>query len=297
MKRGIITSAGRTHKIDFKDQFSTTFSPTVSEIDLNYYALYWDKVIMPTNNLIHIVVPNEEEIIKAGVLERPSVQLSFQSSNPFNISYDPLIRSQSVVANQILGDDNSIDWTIHQMGEQIIITDEHEKAFNSIRVKLFNCLPVPSKEVKIEEILKFKEKRNDKLAALHSTIDELYLGIIDSPDPNFQRKKTIAEFEKAIKDLDSVANEKFKFFSKYNFTVEFNLDGKDVLLALGGGAAFDFFTPEVSIPFGPIISGIASTIKIKVSKTTSIEKAENRLKLSFLADANTEGLRQTVPNK
>ena len=88
------------------------------------------------------------------------------------------------------------------------------------------------------------------------------------------------------KNIDAVSNEKFNILSKYNFTTELNINGKDLAVALGGGAAFDFFTSGLTIPIGTVIAGIASLIKIKASKTISVEKAKCKLKLNYLADAN-----------
>ena len=43
---------------------------------LNQYLLYWDKVVLPTNNLIHVrVSPFEDELIKQKIIFRPRLEL------------------------------------------------------------------------------------------------------------------------------------------------------------------------------------------------------------------------------
>lgn len=283
MKRGIITNTGKMGRIDDR---GVSISRNISNQDLNYYLLYWDKIIMPTNNLFHLAIQNEDEIIKTGILERPRVQFSSWSSKNQDASYDPFVIAQSMVANKLISEDNTTDWTIHQMGEQIVVGNEQKKEFNSIKLELQNCLPIPDQAVNFQEILEFKEKRKDELVALHSTIDDLYLDILKSPDVDFEKRKCVSELSNAIQNLETSSKEKFSAISKYNFTTELNINGKDIALAMGGGAAFDFFTTGMNIPIGTVLSGLASMIKIKANKTVSVEKAENKLKLSYLANAS-----------
>jgi len=178
-----------------------------------------------------------------------------------------------------------INWTFHQLGEQIAVGNEQRKEFNSIKVEILKCLPVPNEQINFEDILDFKEKRKAELSALHSTIDDIYLEILKSPDKGLKIKKSIIEFKKSIKNINSVSQEKFKSLTKYNFTTELNINGRDLSLAIAGGAIFDFYTNPYTIPIGTIVSGVLSLIKIKANRTTSVEKAENKLKLSYLADA------------
>ncbi|MFT5617591.1 MAG: hypothetical protein ACI85I_000815 [Arenicella sp.] len=102
--------------------------------------------------------------------------------------------------------------------------------------------------------------------------------------------RPISELEKAIQNLDVSTRELFQSLSKYNFTVELNVNGKDLGLAIGGGAIFDFFTLGMVIPFGILAAGLTSIIKLKASKTLSVEKASKKMKLNFLADANKKGI-------
>ncbi|MFT5916339.1 MAG: hypothetical protein ACI81T_002847, partial [Bacteroidia bacterium] len=53
-----------------------------------------------------------------------------------------------------------------QIGNQIAIGNEQKKQFDSIKLELLNCLPVPKAGTNFQEILNFKEKRKDELLAL-----------------------------------------------------------------------------------------------------------------------------------
>lgn len=283
MKRGIITNPA---KMDRNDSNSVSISGSISISDLNYYLLYWDKIVMPTNNIFHFAVNNEEELIKTKILERPRIAFSSWSTNSQDGSYDPFVIAQSIVANNLISTDKNFDWTIHQIGDGIAIGNEQKKEYNSIKVELLQCLPVPNEGVNFQEILNFKEKRSDELIQLHSNIDDLYLEILSSPDQDLKTRKIISELKNSIDNIDSVSKEKFKSISKYNLTTELNLNGKDLGVAIAGGAIFDSYTNGFSLPIGTVVSGLLSLIKIKANRTTSVEKAKDKLKLSYLASAN-----------
>lgn len=283
MKRGIITNTGRMVRSDSQ---SVSLSSGLTDNDLNYYLLYWDKIVMPTNNIIHITIKDEEELLKTGILERPSVAFSSWSTNVKDGSFDPFVIAQSIIANNLISTDKLTDWTIHQLGEQIVIGNEQKKEFEAIRVELLKCLPVPNGQLNFTEILEFKEKRKDELSELHSKIDSLYLEILNSPDKDLALRKSISEFNRSLENINSVTNEKFKSLTKYNLTVELNLNGKDLSLAIGSGVVFDFYTNGFTIPIGTVVAGLMSLVKIKANRTTSVEKAMNKFKLSYLAEAS-----------
>ena len=287
MKRGIIANSGRMVR---NDSQSISLSGGLTDNDLNYYLLYWDKIVMPTNNIIHMAIKYEDELLQTGVLERPRIAFSSWSTNVKDGSFDPFVIAQSIVANNLLTNDKLTDWTIHQLGEQVIIGNEQKKDFEAIKVELIKCLPVPTGQLNFNEILEFKEKRKDELLDLHSKIDSLYLEILNSPDKDLATRKTIVEFNKSIENLDSVSKERFNSLTKYNFTTELNLNGKDLSVAIASGAVFDSYTTGFSIPIGTVLSGIASLIKIKANRTTSVTKAKDELKLSYLAEATQKAI-------
>jgi len=115
MKRGIITNTGRMVR---NGSQSVSLSGNLTDNDLNYYLLYWDKIVMPTNNIIHMAIRGEEELLKTGILERPRIAFNSWTTNVENGSFDPFVIAQSIVANNLLStdklnwlDNTSIRWT------------------------------------------------------------------------------------------------------------------------------------------------------------------------------------------
>lgn len=285
MKRGIITNIGKTKRVS---ENQVTISGNYSQSDFNYYILYWDKIVLPTNNIIHQDIPYEEELIQLGVLERPIVYFNHWSSSEANSPFDLFVKSQSITASKLLTEKSDYEWNIHQIGEEIVIDDELKKSYNSLKVGLFNCLPVPIEDIHPEILLDFKFRRKDELENLHKSIDELYFTILNSSDIQLQKKITESDFKKSIQNLEKISFEHFGKTSKYDFTTELNINeliSRSIL-----GYAVDFFTHGTSIPIVSIISGLSSLINIKLSKTTSLEANKEKIKLSYLANANKDGI-------
>jgi hypothetical protein len=287
MKRGIIASSGKAERIDKE---GVSFKGILNKEDLNYYTLYFDEIVIPTNNIIHFGLPQENELISLNILKRPQIQISQWTSIQGEGSFDIFLESQLIIAKKLISEKSDTDWTLHQIGDSTIIMDGYNKDFNSIKVRLQECLPVPTENVSFEQILNFKLKRNDELLALHTSIDELYIEILKSPDSNFSSKKCISELNLSIQNLEKSSNETFKHLNKYDLTTELNINAKDIALALGGGVVFDFYTNGLTIPIATIIAGLGSLINIKASNSRSFEPAENKLKLSYLANAKKSEL-------
>ena len=55
MKRGIIANNGEIRRLD---DGKISISRTLSSQDLNYYLLYWDKIIIPRFSPIHFAIDN-----------------------------------------------------------------------------------------------------------------------------------------------------------------------------------------------------------------------------------------------
>ncbi len=59
MDRGVIASPGIITPLSQGFRMERSISPE----ELRYYVMYWDKVVIPRNNLVYIGVPEEEDLI------------------------------------------------------------------------------------------------------------------------------------------------------------------------------------------------------------------------------------------
>jgi hypothetical protein len=288
MKKGIIAAPAVVsgNGAQFRSERGLTLE------ELRYFLLYWDKVVIPTTNIIHLQVPQEDALLTTGVVTRPRVPFS----GTFNgeLMARAQLLAQTAVASDLINNDRSTDWTLHQIGSELIVPDQASIEKQLIRVDLTSSLPVPSGEVPFADILEFKERRKDELVQLHQAVDDLYLEILSSPDRSLKSKQAVSKFRQAIESLDSVTAEKWKSTRKFDFSAELNLSGKEVAAGVASGAVFDFYSNLFTIPVGIIVGTVATVIKVRAGFTKSFEPSKEKRVLGYLASAHSENI---LPSK
>ena len=200
MNRGVIAAPAIIKPL--RDGF--VMERSISKEELRYYILYWDKVVIPGNNLVYIEVPEEKELIACESISRPRIQ--FQGSFRGDQVTGALLACQSIVAEKLVRD-KTVDWVIHQIGDSLALPSDFASQQDTIRVALANALPVPDGEVPIHEILEFKQRYKDELIELHKSIDELYFEVLNSPDKGLATKKVLSRFQSSIQNLDRTSHE------------------------------------------------------------------------------------------
>ncbi|MEY8214016.1 MAG: DUF6236 family protein [Colwellia sp.] len=75
---------------------------------------------------------------------------------------------------------------------------------------LVNSIQLPDKEVPINEILEFKEKRRDELAAFHHYLEDIYMCIATSKDVPRAKTHELSKLEIAISEYNKTVQEKFQ---------------------------------------------------------------------------------------
>jgi len=284
MKRGIIALPA---KIAMEPN---GFSITVmnSQQDIRYYALYWDKVVFPDNNLVHVDLPDEDVLIQSGVIERPKVHFSGQFKG--NEVGRAILAAQAQVAEKLVTENKEIDWTIHQIGEEVHLLRKHLKKRHVLRCDLIGALPVPGADVHIADVLDFKQRRSSELAALHAHLEELYVDIARSPDSEIATRVALRNLGDSIENLNRVSGERWGKTSKYDVGAELNLDGGRLVQAAAAGAALDFFSSGYSLPLATVVAAAASVIRVKAGYSASFSAAANKKHLAYLAKASQEGI-------
>ena len=275
MKRGIVTAPGILNQINngFKMERGLSLN------ELKYYTLYFDELVIPDNNMISIGVTNQEELIKLGVLKRPRYKTASLHSNDY-------IKFQSIIVmdelEKLQSNDTSTIWTYHQMeGASLIIPDEFKEKKKTLQIELINQLPVPNENVSFEELLKFKEKRNDEFKKLHNTIDSMYLEILKSPDYEITKKKIFYELNQDIINIKKVSKEKWHTTFDFSMNYEFSL--KDLVLNSGKGILFDKMMG--TFPLGTVTGALASAIDIKAISSMTVKNQNQNNQLSYLTHA------------
>ena len=166
MKRGIVALPGIIHNSDDGLHLERGLSPE----EIRYYTLYWDRVVIPTNNLIHIGFEDEDLLIESAVIERPTVIIpKIDLSNQGYLFSD----IQAITAKKLTEQESSTQWGLHQFGGTLSLPAKWMEPKKTLRFDLMHILPVPSGDVHIVDILEFKERRRDEFEAIHDHIDAL----------------------------------------------------------------------------------------------------------------------------
>lgn len=245
MKRGIVATPGILHKLPQGIQMERSLNFD----ELKYYILYFNKVVIPSNNGLYIGLPNEKELIESNLIKRPNYNVSEL------IDYALLTKIQTTELERLQKINDNTYWNLHQIGgDSIIASNEDLVRKETIKFKLLNVLPVPSEDVSIDELSIFKEKRSDEFNSLHETIDNLYLDILKSPDQVFSERKIIIQLQNDIGNIQKVSSEKWKIFKgyslDYDFTIDTELSTSGLITGGGTGYVFDQALFGTTFPIG-----------------------------------------------
>ena len=109
MERGVVFSACELLKTEDGTGFST--GQWISQLELNYLSLYWDKLVSPTNNFFHAGLKDEDELIRCGLLTRPLYQLqgTIHSGEMADIYAETHAKTIDILRNT----EGSTDWRMH----------------------------------------------------------------------------------------------------------------------------------------------------------------------------------------
>jgi hypothetical protein len=177
-------------------------STNIEPHELRHAILFWDKLVFPSNNLFHIASsPDFEFLESAGVLERP--RYVFESAT----NAEPLIKSQFLAFKEREARPKEL-WDICQNSAALIRGNPDEiSPDGGLRLELLNAIPIPDKDVPLNEVLEFKRKRNDEFLAFRSKIDEFVATINSSGDPIQELQRRIIEVDQACADALKVSSE------------------------------------------------------------------------------------------
>jgi hypothetical protein len=284
--RGVIASASAITISGDSAQFGNPLSAE----QVRYYTLYWDRIVIPANNFVYQIIPDEEILIATGVIERPTIELGtcYGGAQIGQAS----LEAQAQVARKLIQNDHNTDWVLHQFGNNLIVPISEQEERNSLRFELISQLPVPNKDVPIVEVFEFKDRRRDELDNLHAHLDQLYLDILRSPDKELATTRAKLDLERSVNDLNTAVSERWNATTKYDFSAQISLDGSRILKGVATGMILDLFSGGLTLPMSTIACGAASALKISAGVSKSFSAASNSHKLAYLSSASKE---QIIP--
>ncbi|MEK3756725.1 DUF6236 family protein [Bacillus sp. FSL K6-6483] len=231
----------------------------IEGFDLRKYLMYWDKLDFPNNSALGISsTPDIDFLEKCGVLQRTFIQTKGNLEKVFPEAQLSAFRKNNKKEPGC--------WSLAQSTSKLNLLKEDVEQSRVLEVELYQCLPVPTEDVSLDEILEFKQRRNDELLEFRFLMDRLYLDTIEAGDFERARTHNIELLQKKIVDIDRLMNE--SMISRIKTNLSANIDISDVLMNSIAGAsagAFVFGMPDLGA-----LAGFASSF-VKLGLSVSLK--------------------------
>lgn len=213
-ERGIIL----THNLKLNDVGGVTWTESLTPEELRKHLLYFDFVDFPRSVQMHTNLKTSEENII--LIEQDFIR----QTDIFSITHPGVIMAdfQNLGRDSIIGQfdvlkyyaekdvrcivsQNNIDPNLITLYLPTSIQEEKKKQV--IEMDLQNCLPIPSLETNIIDILEFKHKRHEELMAFREAMDNL--SNLAGTDPgNLEDLSAVKILEARIADIDKTLEER-----------------------------------------------------------------------------------------
>lgn len=264
---------------------------------LRYYLLYWDRIVVTDTNIFGCGLSPEQQLLEqASVLRKQTARLALNGT----FGGSELARLHNVGLAQVtsgLISRNPGQWSLHQSGKNLVLPHGMSTEVVCADIQLNNCLPVPTASIPLQEVLEFKQRRADELAALRQTLDELYLEVVSAADIPRAKIAAISRLERAIADLDRVAAVSWvdRLFASRKVSLDVNAASVGQGVVTAGTVGVAFSNPVVGLAAGMAHTVLASVKCEMVVSRQLKEAAGKQLELSYLAELKAAGL--VEPNK
>lgn len=288
MERGIITPA-----MEITSQGnSVSMTGGIPPEKLRYYLLYWDKIVLTDSNIFGTSLTDEFEILQnANVINKETARMglngTFNGSDLAKIHFQGLAEIASTLTTK-----NPGQWVIHQSGDQLVVPSNLSTELVTADFELSKCLPVPKKEIPIDKVLDFKVRHSDELQALREVLDELYLEISKSADIPRSKIAQITRLEKAIKDLDTVAQQSWgeRLLASRKVSLDINYGNLGQGAVTAGIVGTSFSNPLLGLIVGAAHT-VISGMKFEVSLSSQLSSPSGKqIDLSYLSSLKNEDI-------
>lgn len=272
--RGIVIS---TPVIARRGELELSTSPLDPQ-ELRYWLLFWDKLNFPLLSGIHIELCGEGEYLQqAGVLDRRKVRdVNITIDDPETDPPEEQFQYHFMRAFHDLDASEPGRWSVATGKRSIQLDEDYERAGRGVLVRLHRALPVPHKDVALEDLLNFKEKRSAELLALRHHLEAVYQRVIAAPDSALAVNTEIEALDFALTDyLKSTRGSVVKKW------VPTSIDA-DLQLLTGVNAAVAAFNAGFPL-LQSALSGAAATMAVSASYSLKGLKRENGVPWRYVA--------------
>lgn len=159
----------------------------------------------------------------------------------------------------------------------------------TLEVALFQCVPVPSPDVGVHEVLEFKLQRRDQLERYRLAIEEMARDIMKDADIERARRRSKEQIQSSILELDKVMTE--SRMSRLWNNVKWEIKLGDMFAAASPGAILFSQGLEELGTVAAVAGSLASSIKLSIKELWAPPKLEDGLRPYMYVWAANDKLR------
>lgn len=245
-------------------------SGTIDPIKLRQYLLYWDRIDFPQSNIIEFgESPEIQYLKKVGVMQQTNVNILE------NGEMTALYLKAQLKALEINNSHEQGRWTLGQENIELVLPKDESVMEKGIEVNLYNSLPIPAEDTPLDDILLFKDKREDELLEFRNLMDNFYLELLKSGDSERAMTVYIDRIQRKVAEIDRVMNE--SMFNRVRGNVKVSFDFKDAMqntfIGLAGGHEIGFPSTAAFAGFASSFININAEMLLKPKNLSSDLKA------------------------
>jgi hypothetical protein len=218
--------------------------PWIPAQQLRFALLFWDKIdAAETTTMRFHGGPDETYLEDIGILQRTTVVRRSDRSHFFCY-----VDAPSDVWRHHESREPGV-WSICQPRRSLSCDEPSRHAPDEngrgVLVKLHRAVPVPQKDVPLEDIVRFKEKRRPELLAFRHHLERLYQDIVASPDQALRTQSETEALQLAIADMIRSSRGSKMLWRLVDFDASLSLE-LPLATALAAGVAAVSGMPKVA---------------------------------------------------
>lgn len=241
--------------------------------ELRFSILLWDNLVWPLSRVIHLSGgPDEAFLESAGILTRPEYTFSGDVAQGMARTH--------IQAFMDLDVREPGRWALAQGENSLLLKDLLLEPDTGALLELTRAIPVPDKDVPLNDVLEFKQRRVDELRRLRSELDTFVAAVSQAEDKEAELRAHIATVDAACADALRVSREWQFPVRLTNFKASVEL--RPIVTAVAGVSIFGLST----------ISGLAASAAVLAGIGGAVAATAPALKLG--ADFGWRGLKRRL---
>jgi Family of unknown function (DUF6236) len=225
-------------------------SPQLDPQELRLSLLFWDRLAWPFSRSVYLPAgPDEQFLETEGVLVRP--EFTFEGGAAQGIAMTQIAAFKQFDQNE------PGMWALAQGENSLLLKNGDLEVDKGAFIELYRAVPVPDRNVPLNDILEFKQKRRDELLLLRNEIDNIFFELNSA-------NNGAAELANHVTRIDSACAAAIRVSKEWQFPVRLSnlktsFDWRPFVTVAGAFAGYQA-AGAMSLPMTTsILAGAAAT--------------------------------------